>query len=86
MALVLRLCPFHGLFSTGPLLFNSWAGGYLSQSLSYGHVMNFQTRDRCKRGTDVLREFLASGFEYFFKVIEIFELISRISLQPEKSF
>jgi hypothetical protein len=48
--------------------------------------MNFQTRDRCKRGTDVLREFLASGFEYFFKVIEIFELISRISLQPEKSF
>jgi hypothetical protein len=47
--------------------------------------MNFQTGDRCKRGTDVLREFLANGFEHFFKVIEIFELISLIPLQPGKN-
>jgi hypothetical protein len=84
MALGLRLCPFHGLFSAGPLLFNGWAGGHFPQSLSYGHVVDFQARDGCKRGTDVLREFLANRFKHFFKVIEVLELISCISFQPGK--
>jgi hypothetical protein len=47
--------------------------------------MNFQTGDGFKRGTNVLREFLADGFKQFFKVIKIFELISRIFLQPGKN-